>query len=120
MTEHITVQWKRYATWLVVFVLIVAALGYGFRPQPRQVDMVVVSRAPLQVAIEEEGKTRVIDRYLITAQVAGTTCRIDLNVGDFVNKQQVLVNINPLPSQALDPRAHAQAKAKVADRKSVV
>ena len=120
MTEHITVQWKRYATWMVAFVLIVAALGYGFRPQPRQVDMVVVSRAPLQVAIEEEGKTRVIDRYLITAQVAGTTCRIDLNVGDFVNKQQVLVNINPLPSQALDPRAHAQAKAKVASAKAAL
>lgn len=124
MTSHMasrkTVQWKRHFTWIIVLALIVTALGYGFRPQPRQVDTAVVTRAPMQVTIEEEGKTRVIDRYIITAQVAGTTCRIDLNVGDAVEKNQVLVNINPLPSQALDPRAHAQAQAKVAAAKAAL
>ncbi len=120
MTVHMTVQWKRYITWIIVLALIVIALGYGFRPQPRQVDIATVARAPMQVTIEEEGKTRVIDRYIISAQVAGTTCRIDLNVGDAVEKNQVLVNINPLPSQALDPRAHAQAKAQVAAAKAAL
>lgn len=115
-----SVQWKRHFTWIVVLALMVVALGYGFRPQPRQVDIATVKQAPLQVTIEEEGKTRVIDRYVITAQVAGTTCRIDLNVGDTVTKHQVLVNINPLPSQALDPRAHAQAQAKVAAAKAAL
>ena len=109
-----SVQWKRYITWIILLALIVAALAYGFRPQPIQVDVATVKRAPLQVTIEEEGKARVIDRYVITAQVAGTTCRIDLNVGDTVQKGQVLLNIDPLPSQALDPRSKAQAQAKVA------
>lgn len=120
MASRKTVQWKRHVTWIIVLALIVVALGYGFRPQPRQVDTAKVSRAPMQVTIEEEGKTRVIDRYIITAQVAGTTCRIDLDVGDAVEKQQVLVNINPLPSQALDPRAHAQAQAQVAAAKAAL
>lgn len=115
-----TVQWKRHFTWIAVLVLIVAALGYGFRPQPRQVDIATVNRGPMLVTIEEEGKTRVIDRYLITAQVAGTTCRMDLDVGDAIVKDQVLVNINPLPPQALDPRAHAEAQARVASAKAAL
>ncbi|MAR91806.1 MAG: efflux RND transporter periplasmic adaptor subunit [Pseudomonadota bacterium] len=113
-------NWKRQFTWIAVLVVIVVALGYGFRPQPRLVDIATATRAPMQVTIEDEGKTRVIDHYIITAQVAGTTCRIDLNVGDKVAKHQVLVNINPLPSQALDPRAQAQAQAKVAAAKAAL
>jgi HlyD family secretion protein len=108
------VQWQRRIIWFAVALLIVAALGYGFRPQPRLVDVAAVTRGPMQVAIEEEGKTRVIDRYIITAPVAGTTCRVDLDVGDSVEKDQMLVNINPLQSQALDPRARAEAEARVA------
>ena len=120
MTSPMTVQWKRHFTWIIVLALIVVALGYGFRPQPRQVDIATATRGTLQVTIEEEGKTRVIDRYIITSQVAGTTCRIDLDVGDAVEKHQVLVNINPLPSQALDPRAHAQAQAQAAAAKAAL
>jgi len=107
-------QWQRRITWFVVLLLIVAALVYGFRPQPQLVETASATRAPLQVAIEEEGKTRVIDRYVITAPVAGTTCRVDLNVGDSVDKNQMLVTIDPLPSQALDPRSRAVAEARVA------
>ncbi|GGO85244.1 membrane protein [Marinobacterium nitratireducens] len=106
-------QWQRRITWFAVLLLIVAALVYGFRPQPRLIETATAIRAPLQVAIEEEGKTRVIDRYLITAPVAGTTCRVDLNVGDSVDKDQILLTINPLQSQALDPRSRAVAEARV-------
>lgn len=108
------VQWRRRITWFAVLLVIVAALGYGFRPQPRPVDVAGAMRGPMRVAIEEEGKTRVIDRYIITAPVAGTTCRVDLDVGDSIERNQVLVNINPLQSQALDPRGRAEAEARVA------
>jgi HlyD family secretion protein len=108
------VQWQRRITWLAVLLAIVAALAYSFRPLPRLVDMAPARRAPMQVTIEEEGKTRVIDRYIITAPVAGTTCRVDLEVGDPVVKDETLVNINPLQSPALDPRSRAEAQARVA------
>jgi HlyD family secretion protein len=108
------VQWQRRITWLAVLLLIVAALAYGFRPQPRLVDVAVAKRAPMQVSIQEEGRSRVIDRYIITAPVAGTTCRVDLEVGDPVERDEPLVNINPLQSQALDPRSQAEARARVA------
>ncbi|MEJ2455124.1 MAG: efflux RND transporter periplasmic adaptor subunit [Candidatus Thiodiazotropha sp.] len=107
-------QWKRRITWFAVLLFIVAALSYGFRPLPRPVDTAEAARAPMQVAIEEEGKTRVIDRYIITAPIDGTICRVDFDVGDSVEKSEVLVNINPLQSQALDPRSRAEAEARVA------
>lgn len=108
------VQWQRRISWLAVLLIIVAALAYGFRPQPRLVDIAEAHRGPMQVTIEEEGKTRVIDRYIITAPVAGTTCRVDQEVGDPVEKDETLVNISPLQSQALDPRSRAEARARVA------
>jgi HlyD family secretion protein len=114
------VQWQRRIIWSALLLIIVAALAYGFRAQPRLVDTAEAKRAPMKVTIEEEGKTRVIDRYVITAPVSGTVCRVDLDVGDPVEKNEVLVNINPLQSQALDPRSHAEARAKVAAAESAL
>ena len=77
-------------------------------------------RGPMQVSVEEEGKTRVIDRYDISAPVAGTTCRVDMDVGDPVDKDQVLMTIKPLESQALDPRSRAEAESRVAAAESAL
>jgi len=108
------IQWRRRIIWLALALLIIAALVYGFRPQPRLVDIARAARSPMQVSVGEEGKTRVIDRYDISAPVAGTTCRVDLDVGDQVDKGQALITINPLESQALDPRSRAEAESRVA------
>lgn len=94
--------------------LIIALLVWGFWPQPVAVEAIAVKRAPLTVTIEEEGRTRVIDRYVISAPVDGVTCRVQLNVGDPVEQGEVLLGITPLESQVLDSRSRAQANAKVA------
>lgn len=98
----------------VTIVVIVALLIWGFWPQPLMVEAVTVDRAPMAVTIEEEGRTRVIDRYIVSAPVDGVACRVQLDVGDPVDKGQVLLGITPLESQVLDPRRRAQAKARVA------
>ncbi len=112
--------WRRRIIWLLVLLLIGAALLYGFRPQPRLVNIAEVKRAPMQVSVEEEGKTRVIDRYIISAPVAGTTCRVDMDIGDHVKKNQPLVTIEPLKSQALDPRSRAEAQYRVATKEAAL
>jgi HlyD family secretion protein len=106
--------WRRRLIWLTILLVLGIALFFGFQPRPRLVDSAEVRSAPLQVSVEEEGKTRVIDRYVVSAPVAGTTCRTDLEVGDAVEKDQPLINIRPLQSQALDPRSRAEAEARVA------
>ena len=104
----------------LIIVLIIGLLAWGFWPQPVLVESVAVKRAPLTVSIEEEGRTRVIDRYVISAPVDGVACRLQLNVGDPVEQGQVLLGITPLESQVLDPRSRARAKAQVAAAESAL
>mgnify|MGYP001035282031 FL=1 len=94
-------------------VAIAGGLALGFMPRAVPVDIVEAAKAPLQVTVEEEGKTRVRDRYVISAPVSGQARRIALRVGDQVQAGQVVALIEPLRSSALDPRSHAQAAAAV-------
>jgi HlyD family secretion protein len=103
-----------------IIVLIVILLIWGFWPQPVFVEAIAAKRAPLTITIEEEGRTRVVDRYVISAPVDGVACRQDLDVGDEVTQGQVLLGITPLESQVLDPRSRAQIKAQVAAAESAV
>ncbi len=101
-------------------VSIAGLLVWGFWPQPVLVEAVVVKRAPLTVTIEEEGRTRVIARYVISAPVDGVACRVTLDVGDPVGQGEVLLSITPLEPQVLDPRSRALAKARVAATESAL
>lgn len=92
---------------------IAGALAYGFAPRAIVVDAVAAVSAPLAVTIEEEGKTRVMERFVISAPVAGYARRIDLHVGDAVQAGQVLAQLEPARSDALDPRARAQMQAQL-------
>ena len=98
----------------VVAVVIAGLLVWGFWPRAVLVEAVVVKRAPMTVTIEEEGRTRVIDRFAISAPVDGVACRVQFDVGDPVEKGQTLLSISPLESRVLDPRSRAEAEARVA------
>ena len=83
---------------LVVSIALVA----GFWPQPIVVEVVIAETAPMTVAIQEDGQTRLIDRYRIAAPVAGVASRIELEVGDSVDQGQVLLRITPPAASILD------------------
>jgi len=106
-------KWRSRIGIGVLIAAVVIAVMLGFRSAPVSVDVAAASRGPLQVSIEEEGKTRVIDRYLISAPVAAYAGRIELKVGSAVHKGQTLVQLEPLPSAVLDPRSRAEAQARV-------
>ena len=105
---------------IIIAVLLVALLTWGFWPQPVVVETVQVRRAPLTITIEEEGRTRVIDRYVVSAPVAGVACRAQLDVGDPVTQGEVLLGITPLESEVLDARSRAQATAAIAAARSAL
>jgi HlyD family secretion protein len=94
---------------LVAAVLVVVAL----RPRPVPVDAARASRGPLVVAIEESGMTRVKDRYVVSAPVAGSIARLALEPGDQVHEGDVIAVIVPPPSALLDDRTRAQAEGRV-------
>ncbi|HEY0633954.1 MAG TPA: HlyD family efflux transporter periplasmic adaptor subunit [Gammaproteobacteria bacterium] len=99
---------------------LIGAIAYGFRPQPRMVDAAHVATGPLQVTVQEEGKTRVIDRYVISSPVAGYVPRITQRVGDKVDPAMTLELLEPLPAPALDARSRASAAARVEAAKAAL
>ncbi len=98
---------------IITAVVIIIVIVIGFIPRPVLVDVAIAKRDTLQVTIEEEGKTRVIDRYVLSAPVDGFARRLDLDIGDTVEKDQRLLCLEPLRSTVLDPRSRAEAEARV-------
>jgi HlyD family secretion protein len=107
-------RWKRWLFIGAVLAVVALAVIYGFRPQPALVEAEAVKRGPMQVTIEEEGKTRVSDRYVVSAPLAGYAHRIVLKEGDAVTQGQVITQLEPLSAPSLDPRSRAQTEAQVA------
>lgn len=109
---------KRIIIASIIAVLIVLAVVYGFSPRPVPVDAAQVSRGDLRVTVEEQGKTRVRDRYTISAPVSGYLRRITLESADPVVQGMQVAAIGPARSQALDPRSRAEAEATAAAARS--
>jgi len=104
-----------------------ALLVWAFRPAPVQVETAAVVRGPFVRTIEEDGTTRVRERYQITAPVAGTLLRMAVDEGDPVLPEQVVATILPSAPQLLDPRTRAElvarrdaAEARVARARTLV
>lgn len=99
-----------------VFVLLIAgALAAAFWPRPMMVDLGQVAHMPLQVTIDEEGRTRVRDAYLVSTPVAGRLLRVQVQPGDQVLRGDTIVaQMRPTNPAALDIRTQEQALAVVA------
>src|SRR4051812_30192698 len=67
---------------VVVGLLLVGLLVYAFLPKPLDVEVASVSRGPLVVTVEGEGRTRIKDRFVVSAPVAGQIERVTLRPGD--------------------------------------
>ncbi len=106
--------WLKRLLLLAIAAAVVAGVVLGLMPAPPRVDVAAVARGPLQVTVREEGRTRVKDRYVISAPAPGFAHRLELEVGDPVVAGQAVARLEPLRSTALDPRARAEAEARVA------
>ena len=93
--------------------LIAAAIVYAYMPRPMQVSVTLATRGAMDVSVEEEGRTRVRERYIVTAPLPAYSPRLQLHVGDKVRAGQTLDVLQPLPPGALDVRSRAQAQARV-------
>lgn len=105
--------WLRRLLLIVFVVLILAGLTYLLIPGPVAVDVARVERGPMEVTVDDEGRTRVIDRYTVTAPLAGRMRRHDWRAGDAVRAGETLVRFEPTPADLQDPRTRDQAAALV-------
>ncbi|MGL4401822.1 MAG: efflux RND transporter periplasmic adaptor subunit [Luteolibacter sp.] len=94
--------------------LILGLIVWGLWPKPVIIETGTVARGPLTVRVSEEGKTRVRNRYVVAAPVAGKMRRVPLKPGDEVKAgETILTAIEPVVAPLLDPRARVQAEAVV-------
>jgi HlyD family secretion protein len=97
-----------------VAVVLVAAFVLALRPSPLVVDMEKVARRPLRVTLDEEGETRVRERFVVSAPAAGRVLRIEMEPGVPVRAGvTVLATIRPNTPDLLDPRSRAGQEARV-------
>ncbi len=95
-------------------VLVLVLLAIGLWPKAVPADLAAVERGALRVTIDEEGETRVHDRFVIASPVAGRLLRVDLEPGDRVERAStVLATLKPGAPTPLDARARAEAEARV-------
>jgi HlyD family secretion protein len=95
--------------------LIAGALAIAFWPKPMLVDMGEVTRGTMRLTIDEEGRTRVRDAYIVSTPVAGQLQRVSVRPGDpVVRGETIVAHMRPTNPAALDVRTREQATAAVA------
>ena len=98
--------------WLVVLGTLAGLALLALWPTAVRVDSAPVASGTVRETLEAEGRTRVRDRYLITAPVAAAVRRLPLAPGDAVQAGDVLATLDPVTAPALDARSRAQAVAQ--------
>ena len=94
--------------------ILIGLIVIGLWPRPIAVEIVEVKRGPLVVTVDEEGMTRVRNRYIVSTPVGGQLRRIDWKPGaDVVAGQTVLATIETSEADFLDARRQAQAQLGV-------
>ena len=95
-------------------IAVVAMLIYAWLPKPPIVDTATVHRAQLEVEVDEDGQTRVRDRFMVAAPISGNLDRIELEAGATVHRGSVLGQVRPSSPALLDARSHDEAVARLA------
>ena len=104
-----TRRWLPYAG----AVLLVALITAGLWPRPLPVETARVTVGTLRATVNEEGKTRIKQRYIVSAPVTGQLQRIPFKAGAEVRAGETVVAvIEPVSSTLLDARTRTAAEAK--------
>lgn len=94
-------------------VLAVALVAWAFAPRPVEVEVATAAQGRFEATIEEDGRTRLRDRYVVSAPLAGVLGRIALREGDAVAVDAVVATLTPVLSPMLDERTLREQRARV-------
>ena len=115
---------RRQKTSIVTGLVLLVAVAFGlywlFMPQPVLVETVPIVTTSFKDTIDEDGRTRVRDRYLVSAPLSGRLQRSALDAGDAVRAGQTLAIITPAISPLLDPRIKLELEAQVGAAEAAV
>lgn len=104
---------KRNLAFLGLALAIGSAIVYAFLPRAVPVETAFVSRGSLEVTVRDDGRTRIKDRYTVSAPLVGQLQRVAFKPGHAVREGDVLAVVQPTAPVLLDPRSYAAAEARV-------
>ena len=103
---------RHWLPWLGALAL-VGLIVAGLWPRPAPVETARVSRGAVRATVNEEGKARLRQRFVVSAPVAGQLRRIPFKAGAEVESGKTVVAvIDPLSPTMLDVRSRALAEAR--------
>ena len=97
-----------------VGVALLALLAWAFAPRPVEVEVATASLGSFETSIDEDARTRLQDRFSVSAPLAGRLQRIALREGDRVVAGDVLARLTPVLSPMLDDRTAREQRARIA------
>ena len=106
---------KRTTLVLMAAAAALAALGFAwaFAPRPVDVETAVAAEGPFLATIDEDGRTRLRDRYAVSAPLAGRVARLALREGDAVAADAVVALITPMLPAMLDARSLREQELRI-------
>jgi HlyD family secretion protein len=94
-------------------VLAAALLAWAYAPRPVEVEVATATLGRFESTIDEDGKTRLRERYVVSAPLAGLLTRITLREGDAVDADAVVATLTPVLSPLLDERTLREQRVRV-------
>jgi len=90
-----------------------ALLTWALWPAALQVETGRVSQGRFERSVQEDGKTRLRDRYLVSAPLTGQLERVTLQQGDTVERDQVLASLRPALPDLLNERSRQEQRERI-------
>jgi len=97
----------------IAIAALAALTAWALRPQPLAVETAEVASGAFEQTVSDDGKTRVRDRYVIAAPLAGHVARIQLEVGDPVKQAQIVAELMPTAPALLDARSQRELRERI-------
>lgn len=107
-------RWIRRVLGALAALGLVALIVVAWMPTAVPVDLAAAERGKLEVTVDEDGRSRVKDRYVVSAPLTGNLARIELEPGDAVEAGAVIARLVPLAAPMLDARTRSTSEAQVA------
>ena len=93
---------------------IVAGLAYwAFSPRAVAVETAPVTVGRFTATVEETGRTRVRERYVVSSPLAARLVRPTLRAGDSVDAGQIVATLKPNTAPLLDPRTREELEQRL-------
>lgn len=99
--------------WALGAIAAVAGIAWFLAPRPIPVETALVTQGRFVASIDEDGKTRIRQRYVVAAPLAGRLTRVKLKAGDPVRPDETVAVILPPPAPLLDPRSRSEAEERI-------